>query len=62
MLTLLDLDQNIEEIAAAMQLHRNSVRYRLTRFRELTGLDIRRTHDFVSAWWLLNWRRARARS
>ena len=61
-LTLLDQNQSIEETAAAMHLHRNSVRYRVARFRELTGLDIRRTHDLVMAWWLLEWRRARARS
>ena len=59
--TLLDLDQSIEETAAVMHLHRNTVRYRVTRFRELTGLDIRRTHDMVTAWWLLEWRRARTR-
>jgi hypothetical protein len=38
------------------------VRYRVTRFRELTGLDIRRTHDLVTTWWLLEWRRTRRRS
>ena len=59
--TLLDLDQSIEETAAVMHLHRNTVRYRVTRFRELTGLDIRRTHDLVTAWWILEWRRARTR-
>ena len=61
-LTLLDQNQSIEETAAAMHLHRNTVRYRVTRFRELTGLDIRRTHDLVTTWWLLEWRRARTRS
>jgi PucR C-terminal helix-turn-helix domain/GGDEF-like domain len=61
-LTLLDQNQSIEETAAVMHLHRNTVRYRVTRFREMTGLDIRRTHDLVTAWWLLEWRRARARS
>jgi hypothetical protein len=60
-LTLLDLDQNIEKTAARMHLHRNTVRYRVTRFRELTGLDIRETHGFVTTWWLLKWRHTRAR-
>jgi len=60
--TLLDHNQSIEETAAAMHLHRNTVRYRVTRFRELTGLDIRRTHDLVTAWWLLEWRHAHPRA
>ncbi len=54
--TLIDLDQNVNETALRMHLHRNTVRYRLDRFRELTGLDIRRSRDLVTAWWLLKWR------
>lgn len=57
--TLLDLDQGIDETAARLHLHRNTVRYRVTRFRELTGLDIRRTDDLVTTWWLLKWRESR---
>ncbi|MFE7721735.1 helix-turn-helix domain-containing protein [Nocardia rhizosphaerihabitans] len=37
-----------------MYLHRNTVRNRLTRFAELTGLDLDRTDDLVVAWWLLH--------
>jgi DNA-binding PucR family transcriptional regulator len=59
MLTLLDLDQNVDATAARLHLHRNTVRYRVTRFRNLTGLDLRRTDDLVTAWWLLKWRQAR---
>jgi len=40
---------------------RNSVRYRVERFRELTGLDLRRTEDLVTTWWLLK-RRESARA
>ena len=58
-LTLLDLDQNVDATAARLHLHRNTVRYRVTRFRKLTGLDVRRTSDLVTAWWLLKWRQAR---
>jgi hypothetical protein len=32
------------------------VRHWLTRFRELTRLDVRETNDLVLAWWLLKWR------
>jgi PucR C-terminal helix-turn-helix domain len=59
MLTLLDLDHNVDATAARLHLHRNTVRYRVTRFRNLTGLDLRRTGDLVTAWWLLKWRQAR---
>jgi hypothetical protein len=58
-LTLLDLDQNVDATAARLHLHRNTVRYRVTRFRNVTGLDLRRTGDLVTAWWLLKWRQAR---
>ena len=58
-LALLDLDQNVDATAARLHLHRNTVRYRVSRFRDLTGLDLRRTDDLVTAWWLLKWRQAR---
>lgn len=58
-LTLLDLDQSVDATAARLHLHRNTVRYRVTRFRDLTGLDLRRTEDLVIAWWLLKRRQAR---
>lgn len=62
-LAFLERDQRVEELAAELHLHRNTVRYRITRFREVTGLDIRRTRDLVTAWWLLSWRQAeRART
>lgn len=53
-------DQDAEGTAGRMCVHVNTVRYRLGRFRQLTGLDLRRTEDLVTAWWLLN-RRAAAR-
>lgn len=56
----LDCDQDARRTAAQMQVHANTVRYRIGRFRESTGLDIRRTEDLVTTWWLLNGRRMRA--
>lgn len=52
--TYLDCDRRIDDTAAALYLHRNTVRNRLTRFAELTGLDLDRTDDLVVAWWLLH--------
>ncbi len=56
---LLEHDQNADEVSRALHVHRNTVRYRLGRFRELTGLDLRRTDDLVTTWWLLARRAAR---
>jgi DNA-binding PucR family transcriptional regulator len=55
---LLELDRNVEATAARLHLHRNSIRYRVSRFHELTGLDLGRTQDLVTTWWLLSRRRA----
>lgn len=60
-LAFLERDQSTEELAAAMHLHRNTVRYRVRGFEETTGLDIRRTRDLVTAWWLLTWREQQRR-
>ncbi len=57
-LALLDRDHNIDATAAALHLYRNSTRYRVGRFRDLTGLDLRRTEDLVTTWWLLKRRQA----
>lgn len=56
---LLQQDQQVDAVSRALFVHRNTVRYRMGRFRELTGLDLRRTDDFVIAWWLLTRRAAR---
>lgn len=52
--TFLGCDRRIDDTAAALFVHRNTVRNRLTRFRELTGLDLDRTDDLIVAWWLLH--------
>ncbi|MCW2867837.1 MAG: Vegetative cell wall protein gp1 [Marmoricola sp.] len=51
-------DRRVEETAGELHLHRNTVRYRLTRFATTTGLDLDRTDDLVLAWWLLRRREA----
>ncbi len=56
--TLLECDQHVEQTARELHVHPNTVRYRMNRFRTLTGLDLRQTSDVVTAWWLLNRRAA----
>jgi hypothetical protein len=56
----LECNQQVQDVAKLLTVHPNTVRYRVTRFRELTGLDVRLTEDLVTAWWLLNRRRARS--
>lgn len=51
--TYLDHDRRVDDTAAALFVHRNTVRNRVARFGDLTGLDIDRTADLVLAWWLL---------
>lgn len=53
----LEHDQDVREVAERLAVHPNTVRYRVSRFQELTGLNLRRTEDLVTAWWLLNRRR-----
>jgi DNA-binding PucR family transcriptional regulator len=60
MLELLSRDQDVRATAAALHVHPNTVRYRISRFTELTGLDIRRTDDLITTWWLLRRRSAAA--
>ena len=56
--TPLDHDRSVEATAAELHLHRNSIRYRMGRFHQLTGLDLRKTEDIVTTWWLLKRRQA----
>ncbi|GAA3197687.1 helix-turn-helix domain-containing protein [Dactylosporangium siamense] len=53
----LECDQQVREVAQRLAVHQNTVRYRVHRFEELTGLDLHHTEDLVTAWWLLNRRR-----
>ncbi|HWD74136.1 MAG TPA: helix-turn-helix domain-containing protein [Solirubrobacteraceae bacterium] len=46
-------DRRLNETAAEMHTHVNTIRNRLARFGELTGRDLRRTPDLVETWWVL---------
>ncbi|MDV8022758.1 helix-turn-helix domain-containing protein [Rhodococcus sp. IEGM 1330] len=56
--TYLDHDRRVDDTAASLFVHRNTVRNRVARFGDLTGLDIDSTADLVLAWWLLTRDRA----
>ncbi|TDD58868.1 PucR family transcriptional regulator [Kribbella antibiotica] len=57
-LVYLECNQQVHVTARQLAVHDNTVRYRVNRFHELTGLDIRKPEDLITAWWLLNRRRA----
>lgn len=44
-LTLIECNLNISHAAKQLYMHRNSLQYRLDKFSEQTGLDIRHVHD-----------------
>jgi len=50
----LECDQRAADAAARLTVHPNTVRYRVGRFEDLTGLRLRSTEDLVTAWWLLH--------
>jgi DNA-binding PucR family transcriptional regulator len=49
----LDNDLRLEVTAAELYLHVNTVRYRLRRFEELTGMTLRHVDDLVQVWWAI---------
>jgi hypothetical protein len=44
-------DRRVEATAAMLFVHPNTVRHRLRRFRELTGMELDTTFGAVTAWW-----------
>ena len=49
----LDNDLRLEVTAEEMFLHVNTVRYRLRRFEELSGMGLRQVGDLVQVWWAI---------
>lgn len=47
----LELDRMVDATAARLFVHPNTVRHRLKRFTQLTGLDLDATFEAVEAWW-----------
>ena len=56
----LELDGNVDATAARLFVHPNTVRHRLKRFGELTGVELVGTFRAVEAWWAVgDWLAAR---
>lgn len=47
--------RSVRATAAALQVHENTVRYRLDRFAHLTGADLADTDALVEVWWALEY-------
>jgi hypothetical protein len=57
-----DHGMRTEETAAALFVHPNTLRHRLRRAEDLTGLSLQRTTDRFELWWALTWRQLQRRS
>ncbi|PSR65169.1 hypothetical protein C8258_21905 [Nocardia sp. MDA0666] len=53
----LDTGMRIEATAQRLIVHPNTVRYRIARFEELTGCDLRRAHTGAQVWWAIQYDR-----
>lgn len=58
--TYLHRHRSVATTATALSVHENTVRYRLTRFRTVTGGDLADTDVLVEVWWALEYATIRA--
>jgi PucR-like helix-turn-helix protein len=54
----LNARMRVEPAAERLFVHPNTVRYRLRRYEEVTGVDLRETEDIFRVWWALHRERA----
>ncbi|MGW4241723.1 PucR family transcriptional regulator [Nocardia sp. NPDC004722] len=54
----LDTGLHIDTTAQRLIVHPNTVRYRIGRFEQLTGCDLRRAHIGAQVWWAIQYRKA----
>jgi PucR C-terminal helix-turn-helix domain len=54
----LEHDCQVPQTAAALGVHPNTVRYRVSRFEQLTGSSLRHPESLAEAWWALRRHRA----
>jgi DNA-binding PucR family transcriptional regulator len=57
---LLDAELRIDPAARTLHLHPNTLRHRVARFEQETGLRLSRPRDAALVWWALGHRRASA--
>ena len=57
--TYLAQGMRIEDTARALHVHANTLRHRLKRFEEATGMSLRDPRAVVELWWALERRRLR---
>lgn len=51
--------RDVEACAARLEVHPNTVRYRVRRYEELAGIDFSDAHHLVGVWWALTHRASR---
>ncbi|GLZ03052.1 hypothetical protein Acsp03_05190 [Actinomadura sp. NBRC 104412] len=56
---MVETDLNVQATASRLHVHPNTVRYRVRRFEEATGLRLTRSRDTFLLWWALEHRRMR---
>lgn len=56
--TFLQGQRRFQHTAQALNMHVNSLRHRLERYREITGADLADTETVAEVWWALQYRRA----
>lgn len=52
----LELNMSVNLVARTMYTHRNTINYRISRFIELTGIDIRATTNGYYVYMLITWK------
>ncbi len=53
----LELNMSVNLVAKTMYTHRNTINYRISRFIELTGIDIRQTTNGYYVYTLITWKK-----
>lgn len=51
----IEVGMRIDVTAEALVVHPNTVRYRIARFEELTGVDLRKPHCAFQVWWAIQY-------
>ena len=58
---LFECDMHVERAAERLFVHPNTLRYRIGRFEEITGANLRHTKSALEVWWALQYDAIRSR-